>query len=117
MKIKTIKPRGGLRTLNTSTRWYPRGLQKLVSTYKLPETQGRGSTPDQVKLKVPSYAQIFIWAGGSTPDQVKLKVPSYAQIFIWAGGSTPDQLKLKVPRSAQTFIWGDTPDQLRLKVP
>ena len=27
---------------NMLTRWYPRGIQKLVSTYELPETHGGG---------------------------------------------------------------------------
>ena len=35
------------------TRWYPRGIQQLVSTYELPETRGGGGGggPDQLNPK------------------------------------------------------------------
>ena len=45
--------------------------------------------------------------GGCNPDKLKLKVPRYAQIFIFRrGGVTPDKLKLEVSRLAQILILG-----------
>ena len=45
-----------------TTRWYPWGIQRLVSTYS---RKGEGGySPDQLKLKVPRSAQIFISGGG-----------------------------------------------------
>ena len=69
---------------------------------------------DQLKSKVPSPVQIFIFramGGGGTPDQLKSQVPSRVQIFNFLGeGGTLDQLKSKVPQSRKIFIcacgWG-----------
>ena len=68
-----------------------------------------GGTPDQLKLKVPRSAQIFILregGGRGTADQLKLKVRRSAQIFMVGGGATADQLKLKMPRSSHICMGG-----------
>ena len=48
---------------NYGTRWYPRLIQKLVSTYKLPNFKGVGAEGAS-KLKVRSPGQISLGEGG-----------------------------------------------------
>ena len=81
-----------------------RGIQKLVSTYDLPETRGQIQFPGGghvlQKLKVPRSDQIFIFrGGGGIPDQLKHRWPRSAQIFMGGGGysSTTE------PQSAKIF--------------
>ena len=78
-------------------------------------SKGVGVTPDQLKLKVPSPGQVFIWSG--TPDQLKSKVPQSGQIFIFGGGhSRPTQIQS--PPILSNFHFqgvGGTPHELKSK--
>ena len=40
---------------NYGTRWYPRGIQKLVSTYKLPDFHGGGGVKTQSAKSWPNF--------------------------------------------------------------
>ena len=67
------------------------GIQRLVSTYELPifssgggseGGEGVGVTPDQLKLKVPRSAQIFIGGGGGVGGYSR---PTFLKYF--SGGT------------------------------
>ena len=91
-------------TLTLKTRWYPRGIQKLVSTYRLPETPGKrvvlqtNSNPKSQDLPKLSFLE-----GGCTPDS-NSKCQDLPKLSFLEG--VYSRLKLKVPRSAQIIIFG-----------
>ena len=93
--LRNLNPELGI---NRQTRWYLRGIQKLVSTYELQEN----SNPKCQDL--PKFP--FFGVGGySRPTQIKSAKMWPNFLFLgWEG--TPDQLKSKVPRCGQIFIFG-----------
>ena len=48
-------------SLTASTRWYPRGIQQLVSTYELPKTRGGVQTNTTQSAKICS--NLLFWEG------------------------------------------------------
>ena len=97
-------------TVQNTTRWYPRGIQQLVSTYELPETRGGawGGCPDQLNSKCQDLSKSAYLGGGlSGPDQLNPKCQDLA-ISAFSGGrgwwSRPTQPK--VLRSVQICIFG-----------
>ena len=53
-------------TINV-TRWYPQGMQQLVSTLKFPTRHSISEGWDQLKSEVPQFGQVFIsWGRGSS---------------------------------------------------
>ena len=109
------------------TRWYPRGIQKLVSTYELPEiweggysgvckTESAMSWPNfnfggrggYSRLTQTHSAKIYPnlhFQGGEYSRPTQTQIAKICPKFS-LGAGTPDKLKLKVPRSAQMFIGG-----------
>ena len=93
------------RSSTLTSRRYPWGIQRLVSTH-----WGRMGILGYSKLKVPSADQIFIGGRGGRVilGYSKLKVPSRGQIFIFGiGGSTVDQVIPEIPTSLRIFISGE----------
>ena len=87
-----------LHAVKIGTRWYPWGIQQLVSTYEiqtnLPNFSCLGGG-EEVVLQTNSNSKcqdlLKFSLGRGTPDQ--LKMPRSAQIFIGRGHSRPTFLK------------------------
>ena len=72
----------GLMTLQT--RWYPRGIQKLVSTYEFPETLGGGVFWGSQNSMCQVLAKLKIWGGSGV---VKSKSAKSWPNFNFRGGA------------------------------
>ena len=77
----------GMFSLTRETRWYPRGIQKLVSTYELHVTQGRGCELGWSKLIVPSPVRISIGGVYWGSQNSKCQVLSKFQFVCGEGGN------------------------------
>ena len=109
---------------NQKTRWYPWGIQQLVSTHQLPHKSGGYSRPTQIQsAKIcPNFHFGVGWWAYSRATQIQSD-NICSNCNFWRGdngkGCTPDQLKSKVPRSGQIFIggWGWWGGVLQTNIP
>ena len=72
------------------TRWYPRGIQQLVSIYELPELRGEGwfrpTQPKSQDLSKSAFSGVVVGGGGrcGVPEQLNPKCHDLSK-SAWGG--------------------------------